>query len=267
MTASPADELVDVVDEHDVVVARATRGEMRAGRLRHRTVMVVVTDGAGRLVVHRRSEAKDVWPGRWDVAAGGVVACGESYERAAHRELAEELGIVVEPSAVAAIGSGSYEDNEVAEIVRVFRVVHPGPFRFADGEVVEARWVDGDQLARLRATAPFVPDSLALVDLDRALSPTARPGGAGVGEPRIAVVQMLEFTVEPFVEGQPGPHVRAAVDAAEAAGGADVEFGPFGSSCSAPAEQMPAIVAAVTQAAFTHGATHVSLHISVGSEP
>ena len=74
-------------------------------------------------------------------------------------------------------------------------------------------------------------------------------------------VQQLEFTVEPFVEGRPGPHVQAAVEAATAAG-ADVEFGPFGSTCRAAAEAMPDIVAAVTRAAFAHGATHVSLHVT-----
>lgn len=74
-------------------------------------------------------------------------------------------------------------------------------------------------------------------------------------------MQELEFTVEPFVEGQPGPHVRAAVDAATALGGT-VEFGPFGSTCRAPADLMPDIVAAVTRAAFAHGATHISLHVT-----
>ena len=42
---------------------------------------------------------------------------------------------------------------------------------------------------------------------------------------------VVEFTIEPFVEGQPGPHVRAAV---EAAGGSGlvVDFGPFGTTVS-----------------------------------
>jgi uncharacterized protein YqgV (UPF0045/DUF77 family) len=74
-------------------------------------------------------------------------------------------------------------------------------------------------------------------------------------------VQELEFTIEPFVEGQPGPHVTAAVDAAAAAG-VDVEFGPFGSTCRADDALMPDVVAAITRAAFAHGATHVSLHIA-----
>lgn len=165
MNPPPADELVDIVDEHDLVVATVTRAEMRARRLRHRTVAIVVADGAGRVLVHRRSPDKDVWPGRWDLAAGGVVGASEAYDDAARRELAEELGVEVEPAAVVAIGSGPYEDDDVAEIARLYRVVHPGPFRFADGEVVEARWVDRAELAALRASAPFVPDSVSLIDL------------------------------------------------------------------------------------------------------
>lgn len=170
MNPPPADELVDIVDEHDLVVATVTRAEMRARRLRHRTVAIVVGDGAGRVLVHRRSPDKDVWPGLWDLAAGGVVGASEAYDDAARRELAEELGIEVEPEAVVAIGSGSYEDDDVAEIARLYRVVHPGPFRFADGEVVEARWVDRAELAALRASAPFVPDSVSLIDLATAFS-------------------------------------------------------------------------------------------------
>jgi hypothetical protein len=74
-------------------------------------------------------------------------------------------------------------------------------------------------------------------------------------------VLQLEFTIEPFVEGRPGPHVVAAVAAAEALG-VEVEFGPFGSSCRARREAMPDVVAAVTRAAFANGATHVSLHLT-----
>ena len=69
-----ADELVDVVDEHDRVVRVVTRGEMRSDRLRHRTVFIVVVNSSGDVLAHRRADHKDVWPGRWDLAAGGVLA-------------------------------------------------------------------------------------------------------------------------------------------------------------------------------------------------
>ena len=55
-------------------------------------------------------------------------------------------------------------------------------------------------------------------------------------------MQHLEFTIEPFVEGKPGPHVVAAV-AAVADLGAEVDFGPFGSSCTVDAALMPDVVA------------------------
>lgn len=72
---------------------------------------------------------------------------------------------------------------------------------------------------------------------------------------------LLEFTVEPFVEGQPGPHVTAAIEAAEAIGGT-VEVGPFGSTCTAETEAMPEVIAALVKAAFQNGASHISMHVA-----
>jgi len=76
-----------------------------------------------------------------------------------------------------------------------------------------------------------------------------------------ATVLEIEFTVEPFIEGSPGPHVTAAVAAVEKNGVA-VEFGPFGSSFTAPDSRTPAIVADLLAAAYGNGATHVSVHVA-----
>lgn len=72
-------------------------------------------------------------------------------------------------------------------------------------------------------------------------------------------VLVVEFTIEPFVEGQPGPHVLSAVEAAEALG-ATVEFGPFGSTCTVPLDLVGRLAEAVFAAAFAHGATHLTMH-------
>lgn len=156
----PGDELVDVVDADDRVVATVTRRRMRAERMRHRAVFVVVNASDGRLLVHRRSDAKDLWPGRWDVAVGGVVGAGESWDAAARRELAEEIGVDAVPELLHA---GAYADADVDLVARCYRAIHDGAVTFADGEVAEARWVDRTGLDRLLASAEFVPDSLALL--------------------------------------------------------------------------------------------------------
>lgn len=70
----------------------------------------------------------------------------------------------------------------------------------------------------------------------------------------------VEFTIEPFVEGHPGRHVTAAIEAAQSHG-VEVDVGPFGSSCVVEAEAAAGIVSAVTAAALEHGATHVTLHM------
>lgn len=155
------EELVDVVDDDDNVIATVTRAQMRARRLQHRSVGIAVLSSDGRLLIHRRSDAKDIWPGWWDIAAGGVVASGETYEEAASRELDEELGVT--DCEIEFLGQAHYVDDELAAICRGYRVVHDGPFTFADGEVAEARWVTFDELDSMRATHRFLPDSIALL--------------------------------------------------------------------------------------------------------
>jgi len=90
-----ADEIVTIVDEHNKVLGAVPRREMRAKNLPHRSTYILVFNAQGELYVQKRTMTKDVFPGYYDSAAGGVVLAGESYEQGAVRELAEEMGIDV----------------------------------------------------------------------------------------------------------------------------------------------------------------------------
>jgi 8-oxo-dGTP pyrophosphatase MutT (NUDIX family) len=137
---------------------------MRRDRLRHRAVFVAVLDGSGRLLVHRRSITKDVWPGWLDLAVGGVVTSGETYVEAARRELAEEIGVVgIDPVEIDDGRIQVYDDSDVSLVGRCFAVTTSGPFEFADGEVSEAWWVNRDEFEELRVRERFLPDSLTLL--------------------------------------------------------------------------------------------------------
>lgn len=155
------DELVDIVDEHDNVVDTVSRRVMRAGRLRHRAVYIAVQNSEGRLFVHQRSFDKDVRPGAWDIAVGGVVSAGESYDIAAVRELEEEIGItgvVLTPW-----GGGVFGDESYELIGRCYHLVHDGPFTFADGEVIDHQWLNRGELQQLLRNGDVVHDSIALL--------------------------------------------------------------------------------------------------------
>lgn len=155
------DELVEETDPMGAVLRLVTRREMRAEGLWHRSVFIAVLSGSGQLLVHRRADTKDVWPGCWDVAVGGVMAPGEEPTVAAIRELREELGL--EGVRVDALGSGAYEDNEVRLIAHCFVCRTDGPFQFADGEIVEAHWAPPEEIPVWLGAKTFLPDSVALV--------------------------------------------------------------------------------------------------------
>jgi uncharacterized protein YqgV (UPF0045/DUF77 family) len=72
---------------------------------------------------------------------------------------------------------------------------------------------------------------------------------------------VVEFTVEPFAEGAPGPHVHAAVAAAQGEG-LTVDFGPFGTTVTGDDAAVLGAVDAIVRAAVGAGATRVSLQLS-----
>lgn len=156
-----SEELVDIVDHDDNVLYQCTRKEMRAQVLRHRAVFIAVVNSAGELLIHQRSTMKDLWPSWWDLAVGGVVSAGESYDAAALRELDEEVGIAGVPLVELAVGT--YSDEEVSLVGKCFMAIYDGPLVLRDGEVVAIEWVSQNDLHKRLAEREFLPDSKALV--------------------------------------------------------------------------------------------------------
>ncbi len=153
------ESLVDVVDRDDNVIAQVTRAEMRSRNLSHRAVYVVVCTSDDRVVVHRRADWKDVYPGHWDICFGGVLDAGEGWDHAAARELAEEAGI---SGTLRTVTAGVFDDGTITVVGRVYEIVHDGPYPCPDGEVVEIRTVARDELATFLATHDHCPDSVEL---------------------------------------------------------------------------------------------------------
>lgn len=154
-------EMVELVDAGGNVLGVVTRQQMRAESLWHRSVFIAVVSHAGQLLVHKRAETKDVWPGSWDVCVGGVMAPGEDWEDGALRELREELGL--EGVSVESLGTGVYVDDDVRIVAACFVCRTDGPFQFADGEITEAHWAPADEIPVWLGAKHFLPDSVALV--------------------------------------------------------------------------------------------------------
>jgi isopentenyldiphosphate isomerase len=160
VSADPGDELVDVVDDEGRTVSTVSRREMRARRLPHRSTYILVFNRRGELFVHLRTPTKDVYPSHWDVAVGGVLAAGESFDVGASREVREELGVDLPLEALFPI---RYADPHTVVHGLVYRGIHDGPFRLQPEEVVRGEFLPLRAIAARAAEVPFSPDGLVVL--------------------------------------------------------------------------------------------------------
>lgn len=70
----------------------------------------------------------------------------------------------------------------------------------------------------------------------------------------------IEFFVEPFKEGTPGPHVQAAVTAFSDAG-MEPEVGPFATTATGEVDQVARATSAMVREALLAGATRIVLRV------
>ena len=156
---SPANELVQIVDAQNREVAVATRHEMRTQRLLHRCTYVLVFNERGDLFVQTRTLIKDIYPGYFDLAAGGVIAAAESYDDGALRELYEELGIAGAP--LTSHGVLYFEDALSRVYGAVYSCKWDGPMIFQPEEVADGSFTTiEDIFKRVEAGDKITPDSV-----------------------------------------------------------------------------------------------------------
>ena len=156
-------ELVVWVDREDREQGNLPRAELRARGLIGRCTFILLFNTAGALCVHRRTLSKALYPGYWDVAAGGMVAPGESYAESAARELAEELGVSGVP--LREHGTFYYEEPGNRLWGGVFSACWDGPLRLQPEEVLEARFLPPAVVLQQARTLPYCPDSLEALRL------------------------------------------------------------------------------------------------------
>ena len=156
------DEIVALYDESGRVIGSAPRSRMRAENLRHAATGVVVRDPLGRVFVHRRTDTKDVYPGRYDFTAGGVLLAGEDPDEAARREAEEELGVT---SPLVRLGEADYEDDHTSYRAFLYETTWDGPMRLQPEEVESGEWQTLEQLAAMLddPTVLVMPDARALL--------------------------------------------------------------------------------------------------------
>ena len=163
------DELFDLVDLDDQVIGQVRRGDAhRNPALIHRSVQILVFASDGRLLLQRRSAAKDLYPGYYCASASGHVASGEEYANTAKREMAEELGIA---APLRSIGKTLIRSEPETEMTMLYVAQSDGPYHFhptetTGGDLFEVAALYDSAGRAINDIIPMTPALLvALVEL------------------------------------------------------------------------------------------------------
>ncbi len=150
-------EYLDIVDEAGQPTGSIiSRSEAHQQGILHRTAHVwVVRNANGRteVLLQKRSEEKESFPGMYDTSSAGHIPAGEEPIPSALRELSEELGITAIPDQLDYAGSfrikyekvfhgNVFRDNEVTSVYVYQEPVDIDSLILQESEVSEVRWFD-----------------------------------------------------------------------------------------------------------------------------
>jgi isopentenyldiphosphate isomerase len=140
------DELLDLVDVNDVVIATMPRSQVFAqGLTNFRLVSAFVKNNDGKFCFFRRARNKKVYPGAFGLV-GGCVQSGESYQEALIRELQEEIGVDVQQLPHRILGHIGSERDSMKGNGPVYEVTVNAELSYNTDDFCEQLWITPQQL-------------------------------------------------------------------------------------------------------------------------
>ena len=132
-------EYFPIVSEEGEIIGKASREECHSGSfLLHPVIHLHVFNSQGELYLQKRSQEKDIQPGKWDTSVGGHVDFGEEIEVALRREVWEELGIIeFNPTF---LKQYKFISDREAEMVHCYFTVFDGEIIPDPGEISEGKF-------------------------------------------------------------------------------------------------------------------------------
>lgn len=120
-------------------------------------IHVLIFDRNDRLLIQKRTKTKRSWPNLWDLTVSGAVSSGETSQKAASRELLEELGISYDFSKECPNISikSSFRIDDVFIINN--KNLDVNKLRLQKEEVCDAKFVSLNELLDLIDNKEFVP--------------------------------------------------------------------------------------------------------------
>lgn len=160
---TPMDEIMDLYTVDRLPTGKtAKRDEPHEEGLYRMTVHVCLFNENGDMLIQKRSDQKERWPGYWDFSAGGGALSGETCRDAAERETFEELGVHLDMSKhrpVITINFGGGFDDFFAIDTKLTL----DDLALPNEEVAYAKWAGIAEIEELIEKRLFLPYEKSLI--------------------------------------------------------------------------------------------------------
>ena len=173
-------EFFDVVDDlGNPTGVTVDRERAHAEGIPHRTAHVWIVrrkNDKVQILLQKRCENKDSFPGCYDISSAGHIPAGVEYIDSAIRELKEELGVDIRPEALVYCGvknivfDSVFHDKEVhdKQICKVFMLwldMEEDEFSIQKEEIDEVRWMDFQE-CKIAVKENTIPNCILLDELE-----------------------------------------------------------------------------------------------------
>ena len=153
-------ELWDIYDSNKnktgKVIARNNRSMLKVGEY-HLVVEAVIINPKGEILLGKRASSKEKFPLMWE-CCGGACIKGETSLQGILREIKEELGLEFKEKD--AIFYKTIKDDEAKDFKDIWLFkgnIFIEDIKFADGEVIDVKWVTEEKFKKMCKEKEIVP--------------------------------------------------------------------------------------------------------------
>ena len=173
-------ELFDVIDSKGNPAGQiVSREKAHAEGIPHRTAHIWIIrkkEGKVQILLQKRSQNKDSFPGCYDTSSAGHIPAGVDFEDSALRELREELGLTADATELTDCGliriqsesffhGAPFKDDQVSKVFYIWKDVEPEAMKLQASEVSGVIWMPLDECRR-RVRDNSMPHCILPEELD-----------------------------------------------------------------------------------------------------